>query len=454
MPGTDERVRRLRAALALAGQQASRTADRPAWYRIGEVRAETVGEQTNDDQPARSTADVYVFERIGGWSGVSADDFVRDVAGLDVDHIDLHLNSPGGDAFEGVAIANVLRQHRADVTVWVDGLAASAASVIAMAGDEVVMGIGSQLMIHDAWALCVGDAADMRKAGEMLDSTSNALAATYAAKAGGTAADWRAVMAEEAWYTPEEAVTAGLADRVATDDDNGSSGGEQIVPGSSSSSWWDMWDSLGDAERHAATVAALYAHAGRADAPPPRIPAGAGTRAQTPAASADGSITATEEGSSPVAFTPEQLTTMRQQLGLQADADEATICAALSEALAEQAEPPQNPTASLPPGTVAVDQATLDELRATAELGRAAHEEQQRSRREQLVQAAISDGRIAPARREDWLNALAADSGAEQTLASLAKGLIPMAEIGHAGNDAYTDTEADALFAAVFGKEG
>jgi len=439
----EERVRRMRAALALTGQRAARTDDPPPWYRI-DVRAETVGKQSGGDsasssRAASSTADVYVFDRIGGWFGVSADDFVRDVAGLDVDHINLHLNSPGGDAAEGTAIANVLRQHRADVTVWVDGLAASAASVVAMAGDEVVMGIGAQLMIHDAWALSIGDAGDMRKAAAMLDSTSNALASTYAAKAGGTAADWRAVMQAETWYTAEEAVTAGLADRVATEDDNGSSSGEQVVPGQSSG-MWDLWDSLAAADRHADVVRALYAHAGRADAPPPRIPAGAGST-KTPAASADGSTH--KEGSTPVPFTDEHLASLRTKLGLPADADEDKIVATVAEVMEEFVKEPDGEPAkaALPEGAVAVDKELFEQLRADAAAGREAREEQRQAQREQLVQAAVKDGRIAPASKEKWLNALKVDPDGEKNLASLEKGLIPVNELGHGSLDSANDQD-------------
>ena len=109
MPRDFRAFRRAMADLNKSGQ-------RREWFHLGQVRAEVVGEQDGDG-PSGSTADVYIFDYIGGWGGVSADDFVRDVAGLDVDHIDLHLNSPGGGATEGVAIANVLRQHRATVTV-------------------------------------------------------------------------------------------------------------------------------------------------------------------------------------------------------------------------------------------------------------------------------------------------------------------------------------------------
>jgi ATP-dependent protease ClpP protease subunit len=402
--------------------------ERPEWYRVGEAHAEVVGEQP-DDGSSTTTADVYIFDRIGGWSGTTASSFVRDVAALDVDHINVHLNSPGGDAADGVAIANVLRQHRADVTVWVDGLAASAASVIAMAGDEVVMGIGAQLMIHDAWALAIGDAAEMRKAAEMLDSTSNAIAATYAAKAGGTTADWRAVMENETWYAGEEAVTAGLADRVATDDDKGTSSGEQVVPGSAQPSFWDMWDSLGDADRHADIVRALYAHAGRSDAPAPPMPGRRAGTPKTPAATASGS--SHKERSTPVPFTDEHLATMRTKLGLAADASEDQIVAQVTEVMDEFVKDESTPRA-LPEGAVAIDAGVLEQLRTDAAAGREAREQQQAEHRQHLVEAAFRSGRISAANKAGWLDKLRIEGeAAERDLEALAPGLIPVSEMGH-----------------------
>jgi ATP-dependent protease ClpP protease subunit len=414
---------RRRALAALADHDA----ERRDWFHIGPVLAEVVGEQTDGDGgSSKKSADVYIFDRIGGWSGTTASSFVRDVAALDVDQLNVHLNSPGGDSADGVAIANVLRQHKADVTVWVDGLAASAASVVAMAGDEVVMGVGAQLMIHDAWALCVGDAAEMRKAAEMLDSTSNAIAATYAAKAGGTAAEWREVMAAESWYTGEEAVAAKLADRVATDEDKGTASGEQVVPGKAQPSFWDMWDSLSDADRHRDVVAALYAHAGRGDAPPPRMPRRPATK--TPAATASGS--SHKEGSAPVPFTDEHLATLRTKLGLAADADEDKIVDTVIEVMDEFVK--TDPPSPLPEGAVAIDGGVLEQLRTDAAAGRAAREQQQTEHRAALVQAAIADGRITPRNRDRWLEKLEVEGeGAEADLASLAKGLVPVAELGH-----------------------
>lgn len=162
-----------------------------------------------------STASIYVYDEIGYW-GVTASDFVAELSELTgVTQIDLHINSPGGDVFEGLAIMNCLRAHPANVTTYVDGIAASIASVIAMAGDQIIMGPHSQLMIHEGSALCIGNAADMRKTAELLDFQSDNIAGVYAARAGGTVEDWRALMVAETWYTAEEAVSAGLADEVA-----------------------------------------------------------------------------------------------------------------------------------------------------------------------------------------------------------------------------------------------
>ncbi|MGV9779791.1 head maturation protease, ClpP-related, partial [Streptosporangium sp. NPDC003464] len=127
----------------------------------------------------------------------------------------LRVNSPGGDVFDGIAIMNTLRSHPARVTTHVDSLAASIASVIAMAGDRIVMQPHSQMMIHDAAGMCIGNATDMHEMAAMLDRQSDNIAAVYAERAGGTVADWRERMRAETWLSAEEAVAAGLADEVA-----------------------------------------------------------------------------------------------------------------------------------------------------------------------------------------------------------------------------------------------
>lgn len=116
--------------------------------------------------------------------------------------------------FEGIAIANALRSHPATVTTQVDGIAASIASVIALAGDRLVMMPHSQLMIHEASGMCFGDAADMAQMAALLERQSDNLADVYAARAGGTREEWRALMQAETWYLADEAVAVGLADEV------------------------------------------------------------------------------------------------------------------------------------------------------------------------------------------------------------------------------------------------
>lgn len=162
-----------------------------------------------------TTAELYIYDEIGYW-GTTASDLVAALSQLQgVTAIDVHLNSPGGDVFDGIAIMNCLRACAATVTTYVDGIAASIASVIAMAGDRIIMGPHSQLMIHDASGLCLGNAEDMTEMATMLNFQSDNIAAVYAERTGGTVEDWRAKMSVESWYTADEAVAAGLADEVA-----------------------------------------------------------------------------------------------------------------------------------------------------------------------------------------------------------------------------------------------
>ncbi|MEW2442795.1 head maturation protease, ClpP-related [Micromonospora marina] len=176
------------------------------------VRAEVVG--TVEDGMAKLHLD-DVIDSWGGFWGISAKEFNQALAELgDVDQIHLHINSPGGEVWEGVAILNALRRHPATVTAIVDGLAASAASFIAVGADRTVMGRNTQMMIHDAWGIGIGPAADMRDLADRLDKISNNIADMYATKAGGDLAGWRALMVTETWYDAEEAVAAGLADEV------------------------------------------------------------------------------------------------------------------------------------------------------------------------------------------------------------------------------------------------
>jgi ATP-dependent protease ClpP protease subunit len=159
------------------------------------------------------STDMLIYDEIGFW-GVSAQDVAESLADVKGD-LNVRLNSPGGDVFDGVAIYNMLADHDGQVTITVDGLAASAASFIAMAGDTIRMNRASQMMIHDASGLCIGNAADMTDMAGLLDTISDTIAGIYADRTGTAAADWRAAMHVETWYDAAEAVEAGLATEMA-----------------------------------------------------------------------------------------------------------------------------------------------------------------------------------------------------------------------------------------------
>ncbi|MGE5827636.1 MAG: head maturation protease, ClpP-related [Micromonosporaceae bacterium] len=169
------------------------------WYRI-ENKADT--------------ATVYLYDEIGMF-GVSAGSFAKELGEVNSPTIDLRLNSPGGEVFDGLAIYNALQRHPARITVHVDGIAASVTSVIAMAGDEILIDRYAQMMIHEAHAIAVGSTKDMSAMARLLDEYSDNIAAIYATRAGGDKSTWRDRMKAETWFSAAEAVKAGLADRVA-----------------------------------------------------------------------------------------------------------------------------------------------------------------------------------------------------------------------------------------------
>jgi len=162
-------------------------------------------------------AEIWIYEEIGvGWfGGLSASQFVKDIKEIgSVDRILLHINSPGGEVSDGVAIYNVLRQHKARKIVHVDALAASIASVIAMAGDEIHMADNALMMIHNAWGLSMGYAEDMRKTADILDKFDGTIVATYQKRTKLDESKIKELMASETWMNAQEAVDYGFADDV------------------------------------------------------------------------------------------------------------------------------------------------------------------------------------------------------------------------------------------------
>jgi ATP-dependent Clp protease protease subunit len=164
---------------------------------------------------ARGTgAEVAIYDEIGAY-GVSAKGFLAELGALpEGTPLDLRLNSPGGSVFDAVAIHNALKRHEGTVTVWIDGIAASAASYIAMAGDEIVMPENAFLMIHDPSGLVMGTAEDMRAMAEALDKVKGSLVSGYAAKSGRTPEEVSALMGAETWFDASDAVAQGFADRL------------------------------------------------------------------------------------------------------------------------------------------------------------------------------------------------------------------------------------------------
>jgi len=157
------------------------------------------------------TAEFEIYGVIGGDPYSDDDDAITakkiktylDSAGPH-SRIVLRINSPGGDAFEGTAIYNLLRAQGKPIECYVDGLAASAASLIAMCGDTITMGTGAMLMIHNAWGMCIGYAADMEKEADTLRRISKSMAGIYAAQTGKTLALIQAMMDGETWLNAQE----------------------------------------------------------------------------------------------------------------------------------------------------------------------------------------------------------------------------------------------------------
>lgn len=358
---------------------------------------------------AGGAVDLYLYSDIGPF-GVTANDFaqaLRDVG--DVAEINLFVNSPGGDAYDGLAIMNLLRRHPARVNAVVDGLAASAASLVILAADHVTMARGSELMVHRAAALCLGNVQDMRDAGDYLEKLDRSIAGLYAERAGGTVEDWLAVMDAETWYSAEEAVAAGLADAV-------------------------------DVAKDAATAKnrfdlAVFAHAGRENAP---APAAVVAALKTAGGSPDGSITTREE--------PTMSDTLKaaicERLGIKAELEDGDVVAALEEALAEQAETPEPATAPVVEGTVVVDKAAFAELQAKAERGERAEREAVAARRDGIIAQAKADGRITPATEAGFRAALDRDEDGTAALIAALQPVVNLAERGDAREQVETDPES------------
>lgn len=245
---------------------------RPAGYtarierRIKDAEAKTPGLRVKNlaSTAGGSVTELYIYDYIDPWAdefwgGISAQMVVTALADIQTDEIRVRINSPGGDVFDGIAIMNALLSQNANVTVVVDALCASIATVIAMAGQTITMSPGSQMMIHPASGFCMGDATDMRKLADILDFQTKNIAGLYAARAGGKVDTWLAAMNAETWLSADEAVKLKLADTVGVVKQASDTG--QAVPVAPASTDDEMWDLT------------VFHFAGRAKAPTPAVAA-------------------------------------------------------------------------------------------------------------------------------------------------------------------------------------
>lgn len=385
------------------------------------------------DAPTR----IDIFSDIDPYFGVSAEAFLAELKMIRTDEIELHINSGGGEVFDGIAIMNSLKDHPARVTVVVDGLAASAASFIAVGGaDHLVMQESATLMIHEAWTLAMGDSQAIEKTAAELDRVSGIIAGIYAKKAGTPVEEWRAAMRDESWFTAEEAMLVGLIDEI------------RISPTAPVAN---------AVPKSRVLNSGSFKYRSREQAPTPEIAA----RAKAQEASS-----ALAEDNRKESSMADLMNELRQRLGVaDADADEGTILAALDEVLAEQAQEPvdddpkdvspdEDPEDEAPSNTVEPDEETvvLDkevyaDLLARAEKGDEFDEKTTREDAEEFVQNAIDAGKLSAASKDRWVTRVLGDpEDAKARINQMASGRVPREELGRGGSD---NEASDNLSAAA-----
>ncbi len=167
----------------------------------------------NIQNKAGKPADVYIFDEIGTY-GITAQEFITDIKDLKDTPINLRINSLGGDVFDGMAMYNVIKRREAKTTVYIEGIAASIATIIALGADEVVMAENSLFMIHNAWGGTMGESKDMRKTADTLDKITSELTDIYRKKTGLSYDALAEMMDEETWLNANEAFELGFIDTI------------------------------------------------------------------------------------------------------------------------------------------------------------------------------------------------------------------------------------------------
>lgn len=208
-----------------------------------------------------SEATAYVYSSIGGWFGIDPSSWVPEFLALDVKTIHLRINSPGGSVFDAEAMRTAIAQHPAKVIAHIDGMAASAATSVAIAADEVEMSSGAMFMIHNAWGWAMGGAKEMRDYADLLEKINGNIRAEYGRKTGKGEDQLKEWMDAETWFTAEEALTHGFVDKIFSaveeSDDDGNNANNATADGASG-----VNTAGGDAERARRERALLLAEIG------------------------------------------------------------------------------------------------------------------------------------------------------------------------------------------------
>lgn len=388
------------------------------WFRVVKATAKA---------PARAT--IHINEAIGAdpfFGGVDAAELIAEIDGLAVDELEVRINSEGGSAYDGLAIANAIIRNSANTTTYVDGLAASAASLVALAGDKVVMSKYGQMMLHNSRGGVMGTAAELREAAKFLESLNASMAEFYADRAGGEVKDWAKAMDHETWYRADEALAAGLVTEI---------------------------DASAKRETTEAAVAAAMARPTARFTHPAPI-----AGAETTGARASVTNHPTKEGVVPLSEK------VAKRLGLATDATDDDVLAKLDELDADTEQDPTADTAaaggaagapaaggdpaSEASGTkvgelaaaaakadmAVIGAAELADLRRQAADGALALSNQVAAAHAKVVDDAINTGRILPTSRDTYLAHMKKDpEGTAKHLADTpAEFMVPMTEMGHA----------------------
>ncbi|MDN6352793.1 MAG: ATP-dependent Clp protease proteolytic subunit [Corynebacterium sp.] len=430
--------------------------------------------------------EILIYGEIGG--DIVSSSVVSELKGLDTDELTVRVNSPGGDVYEGLAIMNALRSHPATVTAVVEGLAASAASFIAVGGaDRVVMRPTAELMVHEAMSFIGGNAADMSRVVADLDRISANLSTVYAERAGGDPAEWRERMRAETWFSAEEAVAVGLADAV---EDGRAAvaavsgrvtnhfkyGGRSVAPsptltalsgqkeedgGMSSLSHEDVVNIVREVMNENVTVTSdvevTYPEGStvvptgkvviepQGELPPSGLSFAVGEAADGFVAEVDeetGVLTVT----APSGAEPDTEVALTVTVSGNDSPVELPVTVAVKAASSDEEEAPdEEPAPSEAPALddrVVLDVDTYNDLKAAAKLGWDAKDKADTASREAEVDQWIKDGRFNVATRSKAVALAHKDMDAARALyGSIPKNTIPVAEIGH-GKD--VDAAQDA----------